>query len=128
MQGPCRAFARQPPFIKALALPGFATVLLAASAVLVVMGYWRSTKGRASVSGTASLTGLITLASGFLAGSGEFALASAMAGSTVLVLSQRSRWHHWLAHIDEHEMMAIARFALIAKADLAKPKPEATTT
>ncbi len=94
--------------------PGFATVLLAASAVLVVMGYWRSTKGRASVSGTASLTGLITLASGFLAGSGEFALASAMAGSTVLVLSQRSRWHHWLAHIDEHEMMAIARFALIA--------------
>ncbi|MFM5947810.1 MAG: MgtC/SapB family protein [Novosphingobium sp.] len=93
---------------------GFAIVLLAASAALVVMGYWRSTRGRASISGTASLTGLITLACGFLAGSGEFALASAMAGSTVLVLSQRSRWHHWLKHIDEREMMAIARFALIA--------------
>jgi uncharacterized membrane protein (DUF4010 family) len=93
---------------------GFAIVLLAASAALVVMGYWRSTRGRASISGTASLTGLITLACGFLAGSGEFALASAMAGSTVLVLSQRSRWHHWLKHIDEQEMMAIARFALIA--------------
>jgi uncharacterized membrane protein (DUF4010 family) len=93
---------------------GFAIVLLAASAALVVMGYWRSTRGRASISGTASLTGLITLACGFLAGSGEYALASAMAGSTVLVLSQRSRWHHWLKHIDEQEMMAIARFALIA--------------
>lgn len=91
-----------------------AAVLLAASAALVVLGYWRSTKGRASISGTASLTGLITLAAGFLAGSGEFALASALAGTTVLILAQRNRWHHWLRHIDEHEMQGIARFALIA--------------
>jgi uncharacterized membrane protein (DUF4010 family) len=93
---------------------GLATVLLGASAALVVLGYWRSTRGRGSISGTASLTGLIALAAGFLAGTGEFALASAMAGVTVLVLSQRNRWHHWLSHIDEAEMMAIARFALIA--------------
>ena len=91
-----------------------AFVLLAASAVLVLLGYWRSTKGRASISGTASLTGLITLAAGFLAGSGEFALASVLTGTTVLVLAQRNRWHHWLRHIDEQEMQAIARFALIA--------------
>lgn len=91
-----------------------AFVLLAASAGLVLLGYWRSTKGRASVSGTASLTGLITLAAGFLAGSGEFALASVLTGTTVLVLAQRTRWHHWLRHIDEQEMQAIARFALIA--------------
>ncbi len=93
---------------------GLAVVLLAATAALVLMGYWRSTKGRVSISGTASLTGLITLACGFLAGSGDYALASALAGTTVLVLAQRSRWHHWLTHIDEAEMMAIARFALIA--------------
>lgn len=93
---------------------GLATVLLAATAALVVLGYWRSTRGRASISGTASLTGLITLTCGFLAGSGDYALASAMAGTTVLVLAQRSRWHHWLHHIDEAEMLAIARFALIA--------------
>ncbi len=93
---------------------GLATVLLAASAVLVLLGYWRSTKGRASISGTSSLTGLITLAAGFLAGSGDYALASALAGTTVLVLAQRNRWHHWLRHIDEQEMHAIARFALIA--------------
>ena len=93
---------------------GMATVLLAASAALIVLGYWRSTNARASVSGTASLTGLITLWCGFLAGSNEFALASALTGTTVLVLSQRHRLHHWLRHIDETEMMAIARFALIA--------------
>ncbi|MFM5955101.1 MAG: MgtC/SapB family protein [Novosphingobium sp.] len=91
-----------------------AAVLLGAAAALVLMGYWRSTRGHASISGTASLAGLITLACGFLAGSGEFALASAMTGVTVLVLSQRSRWHHWLRHIDEAEMVAIARFVLIA--------------
>ena len=93
---------------------GLALVLLAASAGLVLLGYWRSTKAPASISGTASLTGLITLAAGFLAGSGECALASVVAGPTVLVLAQRSRWHHWLRHIEEQEMQAIARFALIA--------------
>lgn len=93
---------------------GLATVLLATAAALVVLGYWRSTRGRASISGTASLAGLITLTCGFLAGSGDYALASAMTGTTVLILAQRSRWHHWLHHIDEAEMLAIARFALIA--------------
>jgi len=93
---------------------GLAFVLLLATAALVVMGYWRSTQKNSSISGTASLAGLITLAAGFLAGSGTFALASALAGITVLVLSQRSRLHHVLRHIDEAEMLAIARFALIA--------------
>ena len=91
-----------------------AAILLGSSAALVVAGYWRSSKRGTKVSGTASLVGLITLACGFVAGSGEFALASAVTGVTVLVLSLRTRLHHWLTHIDEREMMAIARFALIA--------------
>jgi uncharacterized membrane protein (DUF4010 family) len=89
-------------------------VLLAATAALVVLGYWRGSQRNANVSGTASLTGLITMACGFLAGSGESALASAATGVTILVLALRSRLHHLLSHIDEHEMFAIARFALIA--------------
>lgn len=93
---------------------GLAFVLLLATAALVVAGYWRSSRGRASISGTASLSGLITMASGFMAGSGELVLASAATGVTVLVLAMRSRLHHWLRHIDEAEMTAIARFALIA--------------
>jgi len=93
---------------------GLALAMLIGGAVLVVMGYWRSTQRTPSISGTASLTGLITLACGFLAGSDELALASAAAGVTVLVLSLRAPLHHLLRHIDEREMMAIARFALIA--------------
>jgi len=93
---------------------GLAFVLLLATAALVVLGYWRTTQKNPSISGTASLAGLITLAAGFLAGSGTYALGSALAGITVLVLSQRNRLHHFLRHIDETEMMGIARFALIA--------------
>ncbi|MEQ1498650.1 MAG: DUF4010 domain-containing protein [Novosphingobium sp.] len=91
-----------------------AAVLLAATAALVVLGYWRSTRGNRSISGTASLSGLITLAAGYLAGSGGLALASALTGLTVLLLSQRARLHHALRHIDAAEMAAIARFALLA--------------
>ncbi len=93
---------------------GLALVLLAGTAALIVMGYWRGSARNANVSGTASLTGLITMACGFLAGSGEGALASAATGVTILVLALRSRLHHMLSHIDEHEMFAVARFALIA--------------
>lgn len=93
---------------------GLAFVLLLASAVLVVLGYWRSTQRNPSVSGTASLTGLITLACGFVAGTGSFALASAVAGVTVLILTMRKQLHHLLRHLDEQEVTAIARFALIA--------------
>ena len=91
-----------------------AQVLLAGAAVLVLLGYWRSTAGKASISGTASLAALITLTAGFLAGNGETVLASVVTGLTVLLLSQRQRLHHALRHIDSEEMAAVARFALIA--------------
>lgn len=91
-----------------------AQVLVAASALLVVLGYWRSTAGKAAISGTASLAALITLAAGFLAGRGETVLATVVTGLTVLLLSQRQRLHHVLRHIDSDEMAAVARFALIA--------------
>ncbi|MDP3906375.1 MgtC/SapB family protein [Novosphingobium sp.] len=93
---------------------GLATVLLAATAALVVIGYWRSTQRGPSVSGTASMVGLLTMAFGFVAGSGNFALASAATGVMVLVLAMRHQLHDWVAALDEGEMLAIARFALIA--------------
>ncbi len=93
---------------------GLATILLAATAALVLIGYWRSTQRNSTVSGTASVTSLLTLACGFLAGSGEGVLATATAGVMVLILALRSQLHHWIASLDEVEVSAIARFALIA--------------
>jgi uncharacterized membrane protein (DUF4010 family) len=89
-------------------------IILAASAVLILLGYWRATAREPSISGTASIAALLTLAAGYMAGRGEFALASAAAGVMVLVLSLRTRLHGWLRRLDEEEVLAIARFALIA--------------
>ena len=93
---------------------GPALILLAAAAALVVIGYWRGTRREGSISGTASLTGLLTLACGFLAASGEGVLATVATGTIVLVLAMRTRLHHWVATLDEAEIVAIGRFALIA--------------
>lgn len=91
-----------------------ATVLLAASAALVVLGYWRMTQRNPSVSGTASVVGLLTMACGFVAASGSFALASAAAGVMVLVLAMRRQLHGWVSALDEREVLAVAHFALIS--------------
>ena len=93
---------------------GLANILLAATAALVLIGYWRSSRRDAAISGTASLVGLLTMACGFLAGSGEALLATTAAGVMVLILALRNQLHGWIAHLDEVEVIAIARFALIA--------------
>lgn len=102
-----------------VAFPVLSGVLLAATAALVVMGYWRTTRAQkagvqASISGTASLVGLLTLACGFVAGAGSHALASAATGVMVLVLAMRHQLHDWIRSLDEREVMAIAHFALIS--------------
>ncbi|KPL68981.1 membrane protein [Erythrobacter sp. SG61-1L] len=92
---------------------GPALILLAAAAVLVVVGYRRSSSGT-QVSGTASMVGLITIASGFMAGMGERLLGTTIAVAMVALLSLRGRLHSWINHLEEREVMAIARFAVIA--------------
>lgn len=96
------------------AFPILSGVLLAATAALVVLGYWRSSRGEATISGTASLVGLLTLACGFLAGAGGLALASAATGVMVLVLAMRQRLHGLVEALTAREVLAIAHFALIS--------------
>ncbi|MFM5929880.1 MAG: MgtC/SapB family protein [Novosphingobium sp.] len=94
--------------------PVLSAVILAATAVLVLLGYWRATRDGPSVSGTASLVALLTLSCGYLAGSGEGVVATVAVGLTVMVLAMREQLHGWVESLDETEIMAIARFALIA--------------
>lgn len=94
--------------------PVLSAVILAASAGLIVLGYWRSTRDGPNVSGTASMVALLTLAAGYLAGLGEGVVASVAVGMMVLVLAMREQLHGWVQSLDEREVMAIARFALIA--------------
>ena len=94
--------------------PGPATVLLVSACVLVILGYQRTTRQGGSISGTSGVVALLTLASGFLAGSGEHLLGTSTAVVMVLLLSMRAQLHHWIRRLDETEVLAIARFAVIA--------------
>jgi len=85
-------------------------VLVAATALLIVAGYWRS----GATSGTASEAGLLTLACGFMAGTGARAPAAAAAGALVTILALRTPLHRLVRSLDEREVMAIGRFALIS--------------
>lgn len=85
-------------------------VLVAATALLIVVGYWRS----GTTSGTASVAGLLTLACGFVAGTGAHAPAAAAAGALVTILALRTPLHRLVRSLDEREVMAIGRFALIS--------------
>lgn len=98
------------PFAAPLSL-----ILLGATAALVVLGYWRTSRsGATAVSGTASLVGLLTVACGYMAGTGALAAASAATGCIVLLLALRGPLHGLVRSLDEREVMAIGRFALIA--------------
>lgn len=92
---------------------GPATVLLAASAALILFGYYRAIRP-GNVSGTASIAGLLTLACGFLAGIGEEVLGSVIGVAMVLLLTMRTRLHGWIGRLEEVEVLAIARLALIS--------------
>ncbi len=92
-----------------------AAVLLAGAGALIVAGYWRTSRGQTkAMSGTASVVALLTLACGYMAGSGARVAAAAAAGSIVLLLAMRGPLHRLIRSLSEREVMAIGRFALIA--------------
>lgn len=94
--------------------PVLATVVLAAAAVLILIGYYRATEGGGPVSATASLVALLTIACGYLAASGAYLVATAMAVSIAFLLSLRAPLHHFIEHMTGREIAAFIRFALIA--------------
>lgn len=95
-----------------------AAILLAAAAILVLIGYAKTARGPDQLSGTTSLAALITVGCGYLAASGEAQTATIVAAATTMILALRSELHGWLAGLSDVEIGAIARFALIALAIL----------
>lgn len=97
-------------FVQGAQLP--AVVLLAAAALLIVVAY--RVAGVRDVDGTSEVAALVVLAAGFLAGFGELALASAVIAITVLMLVEKSRLHAWVRALNDAEVRAGARFAVMA--------------
>ncbi len=89
-------------------------IVLASAAGLILLSYYRSTQRGGSLSGTASLAGLVTLSCGFLAATGAQLTATAIAVAMALLLAMRTQLHRLVARLNEVEVLAVARFALIA--------------
>jgi uncharacterized membrane protein (DUF4010 family) len=91
---------------------------VAAGASILVIGYFGRSGGGVRPDATTAIAALVTLALGFVAGSGRPALAVAGASLVTLILALRSETHGLIARLEEADVKALARFAVIAGAIL----------
>ena len=89
-----------------------AAVLLAGAVALVVVGY--AAISRRDVEGTTEVAALVTLGAGALAGLGFLAIASGVVATTSLILVEKSRLHGIVSKLDDDELRAAIRFAVMA--------------
>jgi uncharacterized membrane protein (DUF4010 family) len=95
-----------------LQFEALATVLLVGAVGLIVAGYVAAS--RVDVDGTTEVGALIVLAAGVLAGVGHLALSSGIIAMTALMLLEKSRLHALAARLDDEQLRAAARFAVMA--------------
>ncbi len=92
-----------------------AVVLLVAGAALTLAAYFIAARRTAeSIDGTTEVAALVVLGIGFTAGVGYMGVASGVASLVVLVLSEKTRIHGLLNHVDEAELRAALQFSALA--------------
>jgi uncharacterized membrane protein (DUF4010 family) len=89
-----------------------AVTLLAGAVALVVVGYFAVSSR--DVDGTTEVAALVTMAAGVLAGLDYLALASGITAVTCLLLVEKSGLHRTIAKLDDDEIRAAVRFAVMA--------------
>lgn len=89
-----------------------AAVLLGGGVSLVAIAYIAAS--RRDVDGTTEVAAMVALAAGAIAGLGHLALASGIIAVTCLLLVEKSRLHSTIAHLDDAEIRAGIRFAVMA--------------
>jgi len=94
------------------ASPTIAALLVAAVLALTVAAYVASS--RRDVDGTTEVAAVLLIAAGFLSGTGLFRIASAIIAVEVLLLVEKSRLHSLVRRIDDVELRAGVRFAVMA--------------
>lgn len=95
-----------------LGATALAAALLSGGVILVIAGYVSAS--RRDVEATTEVAGLVTLSAGALAGLGFLALASGVTAVTALLLVEKSRLHKAVGKLDDAEIRAGARFAVMA--------------
>lgn len=88
-------------------------VLLLAGAVAITAGAYVAAS-RQEIEGTTEVAALVVLAAGVLAGMGHVRLASGITAIEILLLVEKSRLHALVRRIDDAELRAGVRFAVMA--------------
>ncbi len=96
--------------------PFVAGALAAAALAMLAIAYAPKLKSRGDA--TSPVAAVATAAIAFLAGSGAVGLALAAAAIVVLILALREELHGFVDRLDERDVKALARFAVIALAIL----------
>jgi uncharacterized membrane protein (DUF4010 family) len=91
---------------------GPALVFLAGLGALVVVAYFSAS--RTDVDGTTEVAAFVVMAAGLLAGAGMRAVASGLVAITALLLVEKKRLHGWVRELDQREIRAGTRFAVMA--------------
>lgn len=89
-----------------------AVVLLSGTAAIIVVAYMAAS--RQDVDATTEIAAVVVLAAGVMAGVGHVAVASGIIAITVLLLAEKSRLHGLVSKLGEIELLAAARFAVMA--------------
>jgi uncharacterized membrane protein (DUF4010 family) len=92
-----------------------AAIIVGAVAVMVV-AYTRELRDQHD--STSAVAAMVTIAIGFLAGVGEPSLSIACAAVAVALLAMRTELHGFVEKLDEEDVKALARYAIIAGAIL----------
>lgn len=90
--------------------------LVAGAVGIVLIGYARAVDKEGRPDATTAVAALVTTALGFMAGVGYPALAIAGTAVMTLILALRAELHGFLARVDEADIKALARYAVIAGA------------
>ena len=93
-----------------------ASAIVIGAAAIIGLGYWQTMKADGLVDATSPVAAIVTLALGFLGGSGEPALAVAGGAVVTLILALRAELHSLISALDEADVKAFARYAVIALA------------
>jgi uncharacterized membrane protein (DUF4010 family) len=90
-----------------------ALVLIAGATLSLVLGYGLDAYRSGNVSATGTLAGLVTVALGALATTGQMALSSVGAGATMILLGSREPLHRAIRATSEADITALLRLVLV---------------
>jgi uncharacterized membrane protein (DUF4010 family) len=99
-------------WLVSLGYAGPGVLLLAGAAGLVLAGYVAAS--RTDVDATTEVSAIVVLGAGVAAGIGYLALASSLVAISVLFLVEKTRLHAWVARVQDRDLTAAARFAVMA--------------